>query len=131
VRQLKPDLLFNQSVALPEMAGRLVPAIVPVSLGDWKQIASVKPPEQPEPPARWVRALRATRAVIVGVAPLAVLLVLRSTTSTDYDKLYQTALPVAATWLFVAVVGWIDPGIAGRISSVDGLVGTLRGGRTP
>jgi hypothetical protein len=75
VRQLKMDLVLNQNASSREIAGRIVPAIVPMFLGEWDKIAYIAPQERPMP-SGWKRTARGLGKVIVAVAPLAVLLVL-------------------------------------------------------
>jgi hypothetical protein len=75
VRQLKMDLVLNQNASSREIAGRIVPAIVPMFLGEWDKIAYIAPQERPMP-SGWKRTARGLGKVIVAVAPLAGLLVL-------------------------------------------------------
>jgi len=123
VRRLKLDLVLNQSASYREIAGRIVPAIMPICCGEWEKLAYIAPQERPVP-VRWKRTVRGLGKVIVAVAPLAVLLGLGIGSGVPAQL-----LPIAATWLLVAVLTWIDPRTEGNISGVKDMTDLMRGSR--
>src|SRR5215471_5617720 len=127
VRQLKLDLVLNQSASYREIAGRIVPAIVPICCGEWEKIAYIAPQERPTP-VRWKRKARGLGKVIVAVAPLAVLLALQSVKGSVTG--FAQILPIAVTWLLVAVLTWLDPRTESSISGVKTMTDLMRGSRS-
>jgi hypothetical protein len=127
VRQLKLDLVLNQNASYREIAGRIVPAIVPICCGEWQKIAYIAPQERPVP-VRWKRTARGLGKVIVAVAPLAVLLVLQGVGIGS--GVPAQLLPIAATWLLVAVLTWMDPRTESSISGVKTMTDLMRGSRS-
>jgi hypothetical protein len=127
VRQLKLDLVLNQSASYREIAGRIVPAILPICCGEWEEIAYIAPQERPMP-VRWKRMARGLGKVIVAVAPLAVLLVLHSVNEVPFTVFAQV-LPIVVTWLVVAVLTWLDPRTESNISGVKAVTDLMRGSR--
>jgi hypothetical protein len=128
VRQLKLDLVLNQNASYREIAGRIVPAIVPICCGEWEKIAYIAPQERPAP-ARWKRRARGFGKVIVAVAPLAVLLALQPLGGVT-TTVFTQVLPIVATWLLVAVLTWIDPRTESNISGVKAMTDLMRGSRS-
>jgi hypothetical protein len=126
VRQLKLDLVLNQNASYREIAGRTVPAIVPICCGEWEKIAYIAPQERPTS-ARWKRRARGLGRVIVAVAPLAVLLVLQGLGIGS--GVPAQVWPIVVTWLLVAVLTWIDPRTESSISGVKAVTDLMRGSR--
>src|SRR5215467_6674389 len=127
VRQLKLDLVLNQNASYSEIAGRIVPAIVPICCGEWEKIAYIAPQERLAP-VRWKRAARGLGKVIVAVTPLAVLLVLQN--QRNRFGWATQLVPIAATWLLVAILTWIDPRTESSISGVKTMTDLMRGSRS-
>src|SRR5215471_18221053 len=127
VRQFKLDLVLNQNASYWEIAGRIVPAIVPICCGEWEKIAYIAPQERPMP-VRWKRAARGFGKVIVAVTPLAVLLVLQN--QRNRFGWATQLVPIAATWLLVAILTWIDPRTESSISGVKTMTDLMRGSRS-
>jgi hypothetical protein len=128
VRQLKLDLVLNQNASYREIAGRIVPAIVPICCGEWQKIAYIAPQERPAP-NRWKRAVRGLGKAIVAVAPLAVLVVLQSLNIVS-STVFGQVLPIVVTWLLVAVLTWLDPRTESSISGVKAVTDLMRGSRS-
>jgi hypothetical protein len=116
VRQLKLGFVLNQTILPSEIERQIVPAIAPISLGDWDKIAHLTAQEQSAPP-RWKRMLRVLSKGVGAVVPLAALLVLRSS-GTVSDATFAQVLPIVVTWLIVSIVSWIDPRAENNISGV-------------
>jgi len=128
VRQLKLDLILSQSTSPSEIAGRVVPAVTPIFLGDWDKIACIARDERPAPP-RWKRVLRGLGKVIAAVTPLAALLVLQSSGAVSGTVSAQI-LPIVTTWLLVAIFTWLDPRTESDISGVKAVTDLVRSSRS-
>src|SRR5262249_34643490 len=115
VRQPKPGLGLNQSAPYREIAGPSVPALAPICCGEGEKIADIAPQGRPTR-GRWKRKGRGLGKVIVAVAPLAVLLALQSVKGSVTG--FAQILPIAVTWLLVAVLTWLDPRTESSISGV-------------
>jgi hypothetical protein len=73
--------------------------------------------------------LRWLGRLVVALAPLATVASLHLYSDIS-DELLDAMLPLAATWLFVSVATWIDPGSGDRAKSVPSLLSALPGVKT-
>ncbi|GAA2609687.1 pyridoxamine 5'-phosphate oxidase family protein [Paractinoplanes durhamensis] len=126
VRALKTERLLDQRTSSDALAAALANAIVPVALGDWKSLAYVEPADLPQTVSAWTRTLRWIGRLVAAAMPLAVILFLQATTHGS-DKQLEPLVPVAATWLLVSIVTWIDPGGGDRSAGVRNLLGAVPG----
>ncbi len=104
LRELKVHLALDGRMTAEDIANMLIPAIVPMALGNWSQIKCLDQQEHQEVKrSGWRRALRIFGGIVAAIAPLAALLILRSTTTLVSEKVYDQTLPIVITWLLVSM----------------------------
>jgi Ca2+/Na+ antiporter len=126
IRGLKLEMLLSQRRPLNHLAAGLANAVVPIALDDWTSLAYTELADRAPSPSLWNRTFKWFGRIAAAVAPLALVFILRSQSQIS-DKLLDSIVPVAVTWLLVSVVTWIDPGSGDRATRVKDLWSALPG----